>query len=288
MDALSYPAWLAAQSNLAGIPAKKPPTPVSVCPKCLSPVGPGKSHHSTRSTRQENLENIVRDNSERTRSKITGRALKQIAAERGVSSRGGSLGLRTGGPQELPVRIGKGRGDEREAKVISNDEFMQLQQSTGLSDSKLLEVRRGLVALLGQKKVEPYLKAALTTRNRSLSSLFSLHSVQFLHKQKDGTQEMVERPAIVADIPALVAFLIDERDLDPDTSVVQFGLDGGQNILKVCLIVRSRVGEHELAARRARHAHGRCGLQHHHQAHRREEVVDSWGCPGHTGIINLM
>ena len=128
MDALSYPAWHAAQSNQAGIPAKKLPTPVSVCPKCLSPVGPGKSYHSTRSTRQENLENIVRENSERIRSKITGRALKQIAAERGVSSRGGTLGLRTGGPQELPVRIGKGRGDERDAKVITNDEIMQLQQ----------------------------------------------------------------------------------------------------------------------------------------------------------------
>ena len=84
----------------------------------------------------------------------------------------------------------------RDAKVITNDEFMQLQQSTGLSDSKLLEVRRGLVAMLGQKKVEPYLKAALTTRNQSLSSLFSLHSVQFLLKHKDGTQEMVERPVL--------------------------------------------------------------------------------------------
>ena len=203
----------------------------------------------------------MKDNSVGTRSKITGRALKQLARERGVSSRGGTIGLRTGGPHELPVRIGKGRGDERDSKIITNEEFMQLQQSTGMSDTKLLEVRRSLLALLGQKKIEPYLKAALTSRNRNLKSLFSVHSDSFLQKNKDRTVEWVQRPVIVADIPALVALLLDERGLDPDTSVVQFGLDGGQDILKVCLIVRNRPGGQEPPARRAKHSDGAAGIK---------------------------
>ena len=55
--------------------------------------------------------------------------------------------------------------------------------------------------------------------------------------------EMVERPVITADIPALVTFLIDSRKLDADNHTLQLGLDGGQSILKICLLVREAVGE---------------------------------------------
>ena len=42
---------------------------------------------------------------------------------------------------------------------------------------------------------------------------------------------------IAADIPALVAFLLDMRNLDPENYQLHLGLDGGQSVLKVCLLV---------------------------------------------------
>ena len=48
---------------------------------------------------------------------------------------------------------------------------------------------------------------------------------------------------ITTDIPALVTFLINHRGLDPDNHMLQIGLDGGQNILKICFLVRESVGE---------------------------------------------
>ena len=46
---------------------------------------------------------------------------------------------------------------------------------------------------------------------------------------------------IVADIPELITLLLDKQCLDPDHHLVQLGLDGGQNILKVYLIVRDTI-----------------------------------------------
>ena len=62
-------------------------------------------------------------------------------------------------------------------------------------------------------------------------------------KGPKGQLVEVERPMITTDIPALVTFLINHRGLDPDNHMLQIGLDGGQNILKICFLVRESVGE---------------------------------------------
>ena len=153
-------------------------------------------------------------------------------------------------------RIGKGRGDERDANIITNEQMLELQLQTGVSDSKLLEIRRCLGVILGNRKLEPYLKAALTQRNRSLEELFSCQSITFLSKVK-GEEEEIERPVIYADLPALVAFLLDQRHLDPDTSEITFGLDDGQGVLKVMMIVKDQPGGGaEPPRQRARHSDG--------------------------------
>ena len=258
---LDYPAWHKQHSTPAGKPAKEnvPPAPpaAKMCLECYTEVGPGKPHQCSKITRQRNLEKIVKDNSVETRHLITGRSLKSLAEESGVSLSGGTLPLKTQGPVPLPVRIGKGRGDERDANIITNEQMLELQLQTGVSDSKLLEICRCLGVILGNRKLEPYLKAALTERNRSLEELFSCQSITFRSKVK-GEEEEVERPVIYADLPALVAFLLDQRHLDPDTSKITFGLDDGQGVLKVMMIVKDQQpdGGAEPPRQRARHSDG--------------------------------
>ena len=43
----------------------------------------------------------------------------------------------------------------------------------------------------------------------------------------------MKKPIVIADITALVAFLIGSKELDPDRVELQLGLDRGQGILKV-------------------------------------------------------
>ena len=225
---LDYPAWHKQHSRPAGIPPKeKAPRSalLQLCPECFTMVGPGKPHKCSKRTQQDNLENILNNSSTETRHLVTGRSLKSLAKESGVSVSGGTLPLQTQGPVPLPVRLGKGRGDDRDATVISHQQMMELQLQTNISDSKLLEIRRCLGVWFGNKKLEPYLKAALTDRNKDMVDFFSYQELTFKSKVK-GKEEEVVRPVIFADLPALITFLLQERNLDPDNTEITFGFLG--------------------------------------------------------------
>ena len=255
---LDYPAWHKQHSRPAGIPPKeKAPRSalLQLCPECFTMVGPGKPHKCSKRTQQDNLENILNNSSTETRHLVTGRSLKSLAKESGVSVSGGTLPLQTQGPVLLPVRLGKGRGDDRNATVISHQQMMELQLQTNISDSKLLEIRRCLGVWFGNKKLEPYLKAALTDRNKDMVDFFSYQELTFQSKVK-GKEEEVVRPVISANLPALITFLLQERNLDPDNTEITFGLDDGQGILKIMMIMKEEPGRAEPPRQRARHSEG--------------------------------
>ena len=104
------------------------------------------------------------------------------------------------------------------------------------------------------------LDSSLTSHNRLLEDIFSVSYLYFNKKSNDGSEEIeeeVKKPIVIADITALVAFLIESRELDPDRVELQLGLDGGQGILKVCLLVYEAVdGENESASKRIRYCDG--------------------------------
>ena len=61
------------------------------------------------------------------------------------------------------------------------------------------------------------------------------------------------KPVIIADISGLLQFIIDRRDLNPDRIQVQLGLDGGQGILKVCMLIYEQIDNcHSVEADRKR------------------------------------
>lgn len=96
-------------------------------------------------------------------------------------------------------------------------------------------------SLLGQSNVESRLESSLTASNKLLENIFSISSLAMLKKSINGKETEENMPVVTADIPALVAFLVQQRNLDPEDMELQLGLDGGQGILKVCLLVYQAV-----------------------------------------------
>ena len=109
------------------------------------------------------------------------------------------------------------------------------------------------------------LDSSLTSHNRLLEDIFSVSYLYFNKKSNDGSEEIEEemkKPIVTADITALVAFLIERRELDPDRVELQLSLDGGQGILKVCLLVYEAVdGDNESTSKRIRHCDGVAGCK---------------------------
>ena len=100
--------------------------------------------------------------------------------------------------------------------------MVDIQKRLGCSDNKLLALIQCLGSILGQKRLEPGLKAFLPFRNRSLQHLFSRHTIMFTRGKEEIEEEF---PVIAADIPALVAFLLEMRNLDPEHHQLHLGLD---------------------------------------------------------------
>ena len=243
LNGVEFNAWHKAHSRPAGTPPNPPVKNfIKRCGDCYAEIGPGKPHTCNKTQKRANLTGIIRHNSANTQTSVVANSLKSIAEDQGASTRGGEVSLQSGGPNKLLIKIGKGRKDKREERIITHEDLKALQSRVGCSDKKLLDINQFLASVLGQKKLEPYLKDALTARNKELKEFFKVSTMTFTKGPK-AKPEMVERTVITADIPALVTFLIDSRGLDPDNHTLQLGLDSGQSILKICLLVREAVGE---------------------------------------------
>ena len=108
---------------------------------------------------------------------------------------------------------------------------MEMQRTLNCSDKKMLELNRCLGVILGQKNLEPYLAAALTSRNKKLEDLFTIQDLNFIIKEKVKKKEVereILKPVVFADIPALITCLLESREIDTEQHQLQLGLDSGQ------------------------------------------------------------
>ena len=105
--------------------------------------------------------------------------------------------------------------------------------------------------------------SSLTSSNRELEEFFSISYHQFARKDDGGNGGSELTPIVTADVRLLLEHLIDRRELDPDRVQVQIGLDGGQGILKVCMLVYEAVSDEngDSARKRLKHSDGVGGRQ---------------------------
>ena len=135
---LDYKSHAASHSHKVGHPALPGSSPAKVlqlCSKCFSKIGARKTHICQKTIRRENLSNIVKNVSCRSRATVTSNTLKSIAAEEDISTKGGTLNLTTRS-KPLPVRIGTPKVQPKEP-TFSHDNLKRLQADSNLSDKSL-------------------------------------------------------------------------------------------------------------------------------------------------------
>jgi hypothetical protein len=90
-------------------------------------------HFCTKASKRANLEKIVKNNSRKTKARVTSNIVKNIFEERSVDKRGGTVDLETGG-KPLSVTLGCNTKPRR-FDVAS---MMKLQTVCHLSDKTVL------------------------------------------------------------------------------------------------------------------------------------------------------
>ena len=108
------------------------------CVKCLSYIGRGRVHKCTRATKRSNLLGVVKSSSKKSKSRVLTSGLKSVFSDAGVSSRGGSLELGTGG-KPITVRLGelKEKGFMKRPRW-THETLIKLQTNNNLSDKSLM------------------------------------------------------------------------------------------------------------------------------------------------------
>ena len=152
---LDYEVWHQQHSRPTGRPRNDPPpepvVPLTLCPKCYSPYGPGKTHKCTVATKEQNLVSRVEENSKNTTERVTSRLLKDITNQQGVSKHGGIAELQSGGSKKYRVSCGtnRGRGVGGDNIQIKQNDFFALQHQMDISDSMELKIQSFLTMIHG-------------------------------------------------------------------------------------------------------------------------------------------
>ena len=73
------------------------PDAVKICTYCHSQIGRGLCHACSRSQFRENVADLVKEKSEKTRGRVVSSLLKDVFEEQSIDTRGGTVELPTGG-----------------------------------------------------------------------------------------------------------------------------------------------------------------------------------------------
>ena len=128
-QSLGYSKYISKHTNPKGPTPATPKSPAAkalvVCTRCFTEIGRGKPHPCVKTQKGPNLAKIVKNTSGKSRSRVASATLKTLAEEQGVSTRGGTLQLKSGS-KYLPVHLGNSRAKPKEAK-FSHANLQKLQ-----------------------------------------------------------------------------------------------------------------------------------------------------------------
>lgn len=220
------------------------PAPLTVCSICLSNYGPGKNHTCSKNSRRNNLEELIRSSSGRSRGKVLAGQLKEVFAEQGVTTKGGTVELETG---TKPIKATLGV-KQKPQPFFSTEAMNKLQAKLGVSDRKMLDAAHFLRVYCGRASVTD-LKLQMNKRNHMLDQFFTSKMIPQTKYQnevdekgkKTRTVVSTTKPAVfTSDVQDLASKVMIERGLSPEQCCIQVGVDDGQNMVKVMMTIKPK------------------------------------------------
>ena len=210
-----------------------------------------------------NVEQLAKNTSKRSRERVISSQLKQVFQEDGISTRGGTTKLRTGGK---PITATLGKPKVKPAPKFTNEVLTKLQMKMNTSDRKMNTLANFLRIHCGRDSVNK-LEDHMTHRNQKLMEHFDATKVlqtkyvtetddNGKKKRKRSTKEE-EVPVVFAnDVEDLVGLIMEERKLDANHTVGQVGIDDGQGLLKIMLSLKEDEPEPVVKNKKMKYSEG--------------------------------
>ena len=199
------------------------------CGECHSIIGRGLAHKCTKTARNENAKEMVREFSGEGQRRVTSKLLNDFCEEEGVDKRHGTLTLNSGN-KEKKVTM----GPQKPQPQIAVKDFIDFGNARNFSDEALMDTATFVRRALGKNYVEPNLEKTLPTTKLELKDFFVLKMVDTLKKKKGKEDSILTHPLVlVEDVEAFARKIMADRGLDPEETDVIMGIDDGGQMLKV-------------------------------------------------------
>ena len=251
-----YTEFKEAVTEPVGRPRIYPPTEepelIKLCRLCFNPWGPGKTHECNRESKRDNVEEMVRKTSKRSKERLLSSQLKDVFQDQGASTSGGTVRLTTGG---TPISASLGQAQPKPGPKFSNEALNRLQLKMGTSDDRMKILDNFLRVNCGRNSVHLH-EEYMVKRNQMLKDLFGhkkINQVEYVKEKSNGdekekkkkkeTREVEKTVAYAKDVEGLAQLVMEERNLDPDNVVVQIGIDDGQGLVKIMMSIKEKDAE---------------------------------------------
>ena len=214
------------------------------------------------------MEEVVRQSSRRSKEKVLSSQLKEVFQEQGISTRGGTAKLATGG---TPLTATLGKPKQKPAPKFSNDSLNKLQLKMGASDKNMKTLGNFLRVNCGRDSVNKH-EAFMKERNTKLEEFFETKNVIMTKyvteetvgktgekkkkKSKTITKEE-ETPVVFAkDVEELAGYVMRERGQEPSKTLPQLMIDDGQGLLKFMLGIKELDEKSEPKGKKTKYEEG--------------------------------
>ena len=236
---------------------------MTACVICLSRFGKGISHVCTKSKKIENMARLIRSNSEKSKEQIVSSQLKDIFESQNIEKKGGTVSLSTRGTP-IQATLGSNYNERTPKNVFTNDSLSKLQVKLSLSDNKMKIVGNFLRIECGRKSVVN-LNSYLKERNHIFDEDFETKAINLKSyedavlpdgKKKRVVGENMKTIVKVKNASEFALKVMSMREMYPDKTDIQVGIDDGQGMVKVMLTCKERQTEQPSKPTRARYEEG--------------------------------
>ena len=193
-------------------------------------LGKGISHFCCKSEAVKNLIMLAEGLGNVSSEQVASGILK-IKMKRDNIKSGDKFPLKTFGNNLLVVGTPDNKCSRASVKKLSLETIMEISNTLNLSKRKTNLLCKHMRQNLGKKMLEPNIATQIEELHNIFSDFYDVKTESFI----SGDEEISRSLVFVKDTSDLILHMINERSLNPYSTIARISIDGGQGFLK-CVI----------------------------------------------------
>ncbi|XP_065643158.1 uncharacterized protein LOC136074809 [Hydra vulgaris] len=198
-----------------------------ICPSCFSTIGKGISHFCCKSEAVKNLIMLAEGLGNVSSEQVASGILK-IKMKRDYIKSGDKFPLKTFG-NNLLVVVGTpdNKCSRASVKKLFLETIMEISNSLNLSKRKTNLLCKHMRQNLGKKMLEPNISTQIEELHKIFSNFYDVKTESFI----SGDEEISRSFVFVKDTSDLILHMINERSLNPYSTIARISIDGDRVFL---------------------------------------------------------